>query len=217
MEITQPRAADQPVIAAGWSRYVPLSGIAFVVCFIGSVVASSPPSDSASDTRWIADYATSSNRDGHIATGVLLVLAGLCLLVFLNDLWTRVAARRSHTNPLPVAAAAVAAGCMAVGGVAMAATSAMLSNSAPLPPADLLRLGNDTGFAMVGIPGMLATALAVACLAVQAHAAGIFGPRLRAFSLVVAVLLLASFLFLPIAALLFWLVVVAVVLLRQPA
>ena len=31
MEITQPRAVDQPVIAAGWSRYVPLSGIAFVV------------------------------------------------------------------------------------------------------------------------------------------------------------------------------------------
>jgi hypothetical protein len=67
---------------------------------------------------------------------------------------------------------------------------------------------------MVGVPGMLAAALSIAALSIQAHAAGIFGKRLRTFSLVVAVVLLASLEFFPIAALLIWLVVVAVALLR---
>ncbi len=51
----------------------------------------------------------------------------------------------------------------------------------------------------------------------QAHAAGIFGARMRAFSIIVAVVLLASLEFLPIVALLIWLVVTAIVLLRAPA
>ena len=64
---------------------------------------------------------------------------------------------------------------------------------------------------------MLATALSIAFLSVQAHAAGIFGTRMRAFGIVVAVVLLASLEFLPIVALLIWLVVAAIVLLRAPA
>ena len=65
---------------------------------------------------------------------------------------------------------------------------------------------------------MLATAISIACLSVQAHTAGLFGKRLLWFSLVVSVVLLASFAFLPIAALLVWLIVVAVSLLRsEPA
>ena len=204
----------------GWSRLAPWTAAGFVVFFIAGVVASSPPSDNASNARWVSDYATHSKQLGHIATGVFLVLAGLCLVSFLTQLWTRVAAARQaqSISPLPVVAAGVAAACMGVGGVLMAATSAMVNGSAPMPSADLLRFGNDAGFIMVGIPAMLATSLSIACLAVQAHAAGIFGKRLLWFSALVAVVLLPSFLFFPIAALLIWLVVVAVALLRaQPA
>jgi hypothetical protein len=174
----------------GWSRWAPWTGVGFVALFIGSVVASSPPSDGASNARWVAAYSTHSDQVEHVATGVLLVLAGLFLMMFLTHLWTRIAEARQprFTSPL---------------------------GSAPMPSADFLRFGNDAGFIMVGIPGMIATAISIACLSVQAHSAGIFGKRLMWFSLAVGVVLLASFAFLPIAALLVWLIVVAVSLLRR--
>lgn len=214
--ISMGATVDRSGSPGGWSRRAPWTGVGFVALFIGSVVASSPPSDGASDARWVASYSTRSDQIEHVATGVLLVLAGLLLMVFLTHLWTRIAeARQPHfTSPLPVVAAGVAASCMAVGGILMGLTAGSLLGSAPMPSADFLRFGNDAGFVMVGIPGMIATAISIACLSVQAHSVGIFGKRLLRFSLAVGVVLLASFAFLPIAALLVWLIVVAVSLLR---
>jgi hypothetical protein len=192
-------------------RAVPLSGIAFVVFFLGSVVASSPPKDSASDRTWIANYATNAKHTGHIVTGVLLVLAALSLMVFLTHLWTTIAAARApqQISPLPLVAAGMSAACIAVGGILMGAITFR-----PVPSADVLRLGNDVGFAMVGLAGMIAAALSVACLGVQARAAGVFSVRMTRFTLVVGVLLLASFAFVPIAGLLLWLIITARVLTR---
>lgn len=200
-----------------WRRVAPYSGIAFVVFFIASVVVSTVPANTASDHAWRAAYATHAKQAGHLATGVLLVLAALSLMAFLTHIWTRVTdARDSHrVSPLPVVAAGVAAACIAVGGMLMAAPSgSALIYSQPIPGADILRLGNDVGFAMVGVAGMLAVALSIACLSVQARAAGIFGMRLTRFSLAVAVVLLASVAFVPILALLVWLVTVTVSLHR---
>lgn len=59
--------------------------------------------------------------------------------------------------------------------------------------------------------------MSIACLGVQARAAGVFGKRLLTFSLVVAVVLLGSLAFVPIVALLIWLIVVSIVLLRSNA
>ena len=196
-----------------WRRVAPYSGIAFVVFFLASVVVSTAPANTASDHAWRAAYATHAKQAGHLATGVLLVLAALSLMAFLTHIWTRVTdARDSHpVSPLPVVAAGVAAASIAVGGMLMAAPSgSALIYSQPIPGADILRLGNDVGFAMVGVAGMLAVALSIACLSVQARAAGIFGVRLTRFSLAVAVVLLASVAFVPILALLVWLVTVTV-------
>jgi hypothetical protein len=204
----------------GWARLAPWTAIAFVVVFVAGIVVSSPPDDSASNARWTANYSTHGKQLGHLATGVFLILAAILLMSFLTHLWTRIAMARQPRilSPLPIVAAGVAAACIAVGGALMgvAAGDTLLSSS-PLPDADILRLGNDLGFVMVGIPGMLATALSIAFLSVQAHAAGIFGARMRTFGLIVAVLLLASLEFFPIAALLVWLIVAAIVLLRAPA
>ena len=70
---------------------------------------------------------------------------------------------------------------------------------------------------MVAVPGMLAAALAVAGLSLQAHRAGLFGRPMQVFGIVVALILLASLAFIPIAALLVWLVVAAIVLVRRSA
>jgi hypothetical protein len=196
-------------------RVAPISAIAFIVFFIASVAVSSVPSATASDADWVAAYASHGKQVGHFATGILLVLAALSLAAFLTNLWTRVVtARQPHSvSPLPLVAAGISAACIAAGGVLMASISgSALIGSAPIPSAELLRFGNDAGFGLVGVAGMLAASLSVACLSLQARSAGLFGQRLTRFSLVVAVLLLGSVAFVPILALLAWLIVVTVAL-----
>jgi hypothetical protein len=199
-------------------RVAPISAIAFVVFFIASIAASSVPSATSSNADWVAAYATHGKQVGHFATGILLVLAALSLATFLTDLWTRIVAagQPRPISPLPVVAAGISAACIAAGGVLMASISASaLIGSAPIPSAELLRFGNDVGFGLVGLAGMLAASLSVACLSLQARSAGLFGKRLTRFSLVVAVLLLGSVAFVPILALLAWLIVVTVALGRS--
>ncbi len=199
------------------NRAPQLSGVAFAVFFIASVMVSNVPSNTAGDHAWIAAYSTHAKQAGHLGTGVLLVLAALSLVSFLTDLWTRVraAGQPDTASPLPIVAAGVAAACIAAGGVVMAASSgSALIYSQPTPGADVLRLSNDVGFALVGVAGMLAAALSITTLSAQARAAGLFGTGLWRFSLVVSIALLASVAFLPILALVIWLLVVTVTLRR---
>jgi hypothetical protein len=205
-------------VSPRYQRWTPLSGVAFVVFFIAGVVASNPPADTAPNAKWIANYTGHGNEIRHFVTGICLILAALSLISFISVLWTRIvhASRPGLPNPLPLVAAGVSAACIAIGGVLMALVSgSALMGSAPIPSADLLRFSNDGGFAMAGIAGMLAAALCVACVSVQARQAAIFGRKLTIFSLAAALLLLASFAFFPILALLAWLVAAAITLLRQ--
>jgi hypothetical protein len=196
-------------------RWAPATGIAFVVLFIVSVVASTPPADGASDAAWLANYTGAGHKAGHVVTGVALTLAGLCLLSFMVTLWTRLSRQSTvRLSPLPMAAAAVSAACLAMGGMLMGGAISVMS--APTPNADILRLCNDVGFIMVGIAGMLAAALSVVTITLQARSTGQFGSRMTAFGVVVSVVLLAGAAFVPIVALLAWLVVVAISLLRNP-
>ena len=189
-----------------------LAGPTFAVLFLASVVVSSPPANSASDAKWVANYTGHGHQIQHMATGLLLVLAGLCLMTFLTSLWRRIAERRSEpTNPLALVAAGVGAACISAGGVVMATVSASeLIGSYALPGADVLRLTNDVGFGLVSVGGMWATALAVAVLSAQGKAAGVLSSRVAAFGWVVAILLIFSLLFVPIVALLIWAVTVGV-------
>ena len=196
----------------------PYTGLAYVVCFVGSVVASAPPKDNAPDAAWIANYSTHGRQLGHLVTGVLLLLAGLSLMSFLVVLWRRIAAATTSgsLSPLPLAAAATAAACMGVGGMVMAYISGgQLLGSYPLPGADLLRMSNDLGFALAGIAGAWSAALAVAALSVQAHRVGLFSSRMRNAGIVVACVLTLSVLFVPIVALLAWVLVASVKLIRS--
>jgi hypothetical protein len=214
--IDLPAAADY-----AWSRrlerWQPLTAIAFVVCFVASVVISTVPADNASDPTWTRAYTGTAHAREHLATGILLVLAALSLLSFLTLLWTRIAAARrpAAVSPFPLVAAGVSAACISVGGVLMASVSgSILIGSMHVPNADELRFANDTGFAMVSVAGMLATALSIACLSIQARSAGVFGTRMMRFGIVVSIVLLGAVAFAPIAALLIWLVVAAYALMR---
>jgi hypothetical protein len=201
-------------------RAARFSGIASVVLFLASVAVSNVPANTASNAKWVRAYATSSDQERHLATGILLVLMALSLLVFLTHFWGRIAAARQPQSltPLPLVAAGVAAACIAGGGVLMAvASGSALLFSQPLPGVDLLRFANDAGFAMVGLAGMFAAALSIATLAWHASAAGVLSNRWRNFSLIAATVLLASIAFIPIVALLIWLIVTTITLIRSPA
>lgn len=194
------------------------AGIAFPVLFLASVVASNPPADNASDAKWTANYTGTGHRVGHLATGILLLLAGLCLAGFLAALWQRIHDARPTISPLPLVMAGVAGASIAAGGVVMAFISASeLTGKYPLPGPQLLRLGNDLGFGLAGVAGMLAASVTVAVLSSQAHTAGILGRNMYTFGIVVAIVLLASVVFIPIIALLIWSVLIAVQWLRSPS
>jgi hypothetical protein len=201
-------------------RWEPYAGLAYVVFFLASVIVSNPPADNASDGKWIANYTGQSEQFRHLATGFLLLLAGLALMTFLVALWRRIAAADPAELPsrLPVAAAATAAALMGAGGMVMGYISGgEIFGHYPLPGVDLLRMSNDLGFALAGIAGAWSAAVAVATLSVQGHAAGVFGGRMRAAGIVTALVLILSPLFIPIVALLAWVLAAAVMWIRRPA
>jgi hypothetical protein len=180
------------------------------VFFFGGVASSNPPTDGASDAEWMASYTGTGKRWSHVASGVFLILAALSLMTFLTGMWQRISSARpaGATSPLPLVAAGVATTCMAVGGTLMGYVSgAELSGNYPLPSADFLRFSNGFGFGVTGIAGMLAAAVCLTVLAHQARTAGVFGRNLAIFTWIVALILLASVLFFPIAALMIWIVV----------
>ena len=198
-----------------------LYGLAsYVVFFVASLLVSNPPADTASDATWTARYTGHSEQAGHLATAFLLLLAGLALMTFLVALWRRIAEADPASAPsrLPIAAAGTAAALMGAGGMVMGYISGSeLVGHYPLPSAELLRMSNDLGFALAGVAGSLAAGLAVATLSVQGHAAGVFGAKMRTAGIITAVLLLFAIFFMPVVALLAWVLTAAVKWIRHPA
>lgn len=187
------------------------TGIGFAVLFVASVVVSNPPADNASNATWIANYTGTAEQVRHLATGILLVLAGLCFAAFVTALWRRIQAASPSIGPLPLVTVAAAAGCMAAGGVVQAFVSGSeLVGRYPLPGADILRLGNDLGFALVGVAGMLAAAVTVGCVSLQGRRAGLIGHKTHVFGMIVAVTLVFGVVFVPILLLLVWSLVIAI-------
>ena len=144
--------------------------------------------------------------------------AALALLSFLVIIWTRVAAvsRPGAASPLPIAAATMSAACIAVGSLLQALIpGSMIFNSLPEPSPGIIRVFSEAAGPLILVGGMLALALAVASLTLQARAAGAFGKGMTIFSLIVAVLTVFSFQFFPVLAPLIWAVTVSVVLIRR--
>jgi hypothetical protein len=217
------RPRDQAVttgaVRGGWRRWEPLTGIAFAVLFVaGILITVNSPSDTDSNKVWTNYFSDRGHQALVVVSAYMVLIAGLCLLAFLTTLWTRIAsARRPHAiSPLGLVAACVAAACIAVGAVVQASVSgAMIFGSTPEPGADTLRLVFNIMFPFIAVAGMIAASVSVATLSIQAYGAGLLGRALLVISLVVAVGLLASVLFIPMALLPIWALVMSVVLVRR--
>ena len=199
-------------------RWEPYAGVAYVVFFLASMAVSNSPADDAPNRKWIQSYASHGEQVHHLATGLLLLLAGLSLMTFLVALWRRVAAAHpGEPSRLPIAAAGAAAALIGAGGMVMGYISGgELLGHYPLPSVDLLRMSNDLGFALAGVAGSWAAGVAVATLSIQGYTAGVFGTRMRAFGVLTAFALLLAMLFVPIGALFLWALTAAVMWIRHP-
>jgi hypothetical protein len=200
--------------ATARSRLAPLTGVAFAVTFFVAAVLWNTPNDNASNAKWSSYFASSSHRTQLLIAAFLFVIAGLCLLAFLNTIWSAVAARRSvkHSS-LPVTAAAVAAAGIAAGGALMGATpGAMTFSSLHEPAAAILRLADDMAWPLIAVAGMFAAALAIATLSVQARRARVFGQTTTVISIIVAVITLVSFLWFTLIPILLWTLILGIAL-----
>jgi hypothetical protein len=214
-------------VRKGWWRWEPVTGIAFVVLGVVAFHLNPAPGDGDSNAVWHQAYANSANQIKFVVSGFMLVLASLCLISFVTNLWLRIAAARrpQRTSPLPLVAAGVAAAGIALGAVLSATVSGTQivraslpeAGSLALPSADILRFTADAFFAFVSVGGMFALALAIAGLGLQASSAGLFGRRFATTSIVVAIVTLFSFGYYPMVVPLAWILVVSIMLLRRDA
>lgn len=197
----------------------PWAGIGFAVLyFIGMAVLPNTPDSDAPDSKWTSFFASSGHRAAMVVSGFVLVFAALCLASFITGLWRRAAARSTFagSNPLPLVAAAISAACIAAAGVMNTALAGgIIFGGMHEPPAELLRFSDNYSFPMATVGGLIAAALAVATISRQAQLAGIFGTKLTVFSYVMAAVSVASFLWIPQAAMLIWFLVVSIALLRR--
>jgi hypothetical protein len=213
-------SAVRPATRSGWARREPLIGVAFVVLFVAGFATMNTPNADESNKKWVDFFASSGNQIALVVSAFLFVLAGLCLLWFLTMVWSRAAAARrpEAASPLPLLAAGAAAVSIAIGGVfnAVIAGAMIFGNGKlPEPRADILRVFGQISFPLIAVAGMIAFALALGALSLQARRAGVFGKGLTIFSLIVAVVALFSFIFFPMLLVLVWFLVASVMLFRR--
>jgi hypothetical protein len=70
----------------GWQRWVPLSGIAFVVLFLVATFIVEIPGGDDPEQEVLDFYADSGNRTSVVISAYLYVLAAFSLLLFANRL-----------------------------------------------------------------------------------------------------------------------------------
>ncbi len=157
-----------------------LAGAAFAVCFFLGVAMLEIPKN-ASDSELVAWWSDSGHQTTAVVSMYLFVLAGLCFLVFLGKLRSRLLAAEGGTGELT--ALVVASGAVFVAMLFVAAASRGLIgfavkspvNDEPLPGPDTLRYIPQLGYAVTGTGGMLAVALAIGTTSWLIVKTGAFG------------------------------------------
>jgi len=169
-----------PVRLVRGSRLGALAGLAFALCFFVGVAMLEIPRG-ATDADLVAWWSDSGNRITAVVSMYLFVLAGLCFLVFLIKLRSRLLAAERGAGELTalvvasggvfVAMLLVAAAARGVIGFAVASPT----NDESLPGPDTLRYLPQIGYAVTGTGGMLAAALAMAATSWLIVRTAVFG------------------------------------------
>lgn len=204
------------------SRVGGVFGIAFAIFFFVGLWITSPPDGHGQGhdltAKAIAYYANSSNRFALIVSLYMVTLAGLCFLVFLSHLYRALA--RAEEGHGGLATAALVAGAVFV--MVLVAATAVLGTGATAvsfgadPPfsVDVVLALQQVWATMLLIPGAFMAIALLGTTGIISLRTGVLPAWHAWFSFAVAVILLASVMFLPFMALPIWALVTGVVMLR---
>jgi len=209
-------------VQASWQKWIPLSGILFVVLFIiGFVLAVGPETGTDQSDQEILDwYAKSSHQTLAFAGAYLLALAGVAMLLFVNRLRAVVSeaeGARPVFAPFILGSGVVFVVSVAVAGAAFAAVAAGVKfGNEPLPAnADLMRFLPQLGYVLILILGMFPLIFAMLTTAYASMRHKIFASWFNWLTIVCGILLLFAAAFFPMIALGVWLIAASIVLMKH--
>ncbi len=204
-------------------RWAPLGGVIFVVLLvIGVALIGDHPDPDAVDGE-IKDYLGDSGRQTNNIVGAYLwVLAGIALLWFLTHL--RGVLRTAEGAPGTLSNLGFAAGLVFTvllmsGGATIAAVAGAIEfRDAPITETDLVRTLPQMGYAMILLGGGFAAVVLVLTTSIISLQTGVLPQWLAWLGIVAAIVLLFAVIFLPMVALLIWVLAVSgVLLVREDA
>jgi hypothetical protein len=169
-----------PARLARGSRLGALAGLSFALCFFVAVAMLDIPRGAA-DAELVAWWSDSGNRITAVVSMYLFVLAGLCFLVFLMKLRSRLLAAEGGTGELTalvVASGGVFVAMLFVAGAARGVIGLAVLSPAQherLPGPDTLRYLPQIGYAVTGTGGILAAALTMATASWVIYRTAAFG------------------------------------------
>jgi hypothetical protein len=208
---------------AGWQRWVPLTGIAFVVLFLIAIFIVEIPGGDDSAQEVLDFYADSGNRTSVVISAYLYVLAAFSLILFANRLHY-VIRNAEGGNPLfatgALAGGIAAAVCLIVAAMAFAAIAAGIEFADEPPPtsAELPRAINSMGYGLMLVGMMFMAILMILSTTVASFRYGLFPGWFNWLSILTAIALIFAVIFLPGIMLFVWLVAASILLWqRQPA
>jgi len=174
-----------------------LAGAAFAfLFFMGTAMLDIP--QAANDEKLVAWWSDSGNQLTVVVSMYLFVLAGLCFLVFLAKLRSRLLAAEGETGELT--SLVVASGAVFVAMLFVAAASRGVigfaikspANNELLPGADTLRYMPQTGYAALGVGGLLAAAVSMATTSWLIVRTAVFGRWLAWVGAAAAILIVVA-------------------------
>jgi hypothetical protein len=202
-------------------RLAAIAGIIFVILLvIGVGLIGDHPDPDASEQE-IADYFADSDKHTlNIVGAYFWALAGVAFLFFLTHL--RGVLRAAEGAPGTLSNLCFASGLafiilLMAGSAAIAAVAGAIEfRDAPITNVDLIRTLPQMGYAMVLLGGGFAAIGVVLTTSIVSLQTGVLPQWLAWLGIVAAIVLIFAIIFIPMIALLIWVLAVSIVLLMRP-
>lgn len=206
---------------AAWQRWMPLTGILFVILLVVGFVVMALPMPDVADAELTAFYEDRDNRVMVIVGAYIGAAGALALLLFTNRLRRAIVESEGPTATLASLVAASGAifalALMIALAVCVAIPGAMQFADTPAPGADLMRYLPEIGGALVFVAAMPAAVAMIAATAMASFRYSIFPSWFSWLSVVCAIAVIFSALYIPAIAFLIWVVAGSVVLMQRQA
>jgi hypothetical protein len=203
---------DEGQTSAKLSRIGAWAGIAFTVLFVaGFIVFPTPENGNTNPADWEGWWSDSGHRVGAVIGAYLMVLG---LLAFVWFMWS-LHRRLRDSGPMVIFGALFAAVALVSALVRATIAGGKLFGDDPVPSAELSRMFDSIGFALLLVAGALTAGAFVALASYHARRHGLLPGWLTTAGYVVAVLQLAGGFFIPFALFPLWVLVASIVLLRR--